>query len=128
MMITESFKSLTWAFILMALIIYVFAICFTQSATEHLNQIEAGGETDYDFKLRDYFGGMSSSVDNLIQAMLGGMSWGEYCGPMGQAGWAALALFYFYIFFTMFAVLNIVTGVFVDSALQATQGQRDMLA
>merc|ERR1719160_1575074 len=70
---------------------------------------------------------MSYSVDSLIQAMLGGKSWGEYARPLHSVGWAASALFYFYVFFTMFAVLNIITGVFVDNALQATKGQREFL-
>jgi hypothetical protein len=128
MMITESFQSLAWALVMMVLIIYVFAICFTQSTTDYLIQKSDGGELEeIDIKLRGYFGNLSFSTDTLIQAMLGGTSWGEFAAPVSKIGWAAYSLFYFYIFFTMFAVLNIVTGVFVDNALQATKGQREFL-
>merc|ERR1712170_275838 len=37
------------------------------------------------------------------------------------------ALFFFYIAFTMLAVLNIITGVFVDNAVETARMQRDFL-
>merc|ERR1712156_764916 len=37
-------------------------------------------------------------------------------------------LFYGYVFFTMLAVLNVVTGVFVDNAVQLAHTQREFVA
>merc|ERR1712241_934369 len=36
LMIVDSMRSLMWALLMLTIIIYVFAICFTQTATEHL--------------------------------------------------------------------------------------------
>merc|ERR1712217_911174 len=59
--------------------------------------------------------------------MMGGVSWGvctdALFGMDGLTGW----LFLFYVAFTILAVMNIITGVFVDNAVEAARGQRDFL-
>merc|ERR1712048_1165414 len=59
--------------------------------------------------------------------MLGGVSWGEVSDPLNHMAWNLSAPFYFYIFFTMLAVLNIITGVFVDNAVETAKTQREFL-
>merc|ERR1712190_23340 len=41
--------------------------------------------------------------------------------------WTAAFLFFFYIAFTILAVLNIITGVFVDNAVETAKTQREFL-
>jgi hypothetical protein len=125
LMITESFKSLLWALIMLSLIIYVFAICFTAGATEYLKSGKEPHRIGVSLKFR--FGSLSRSVNSLVLSMLNGVSWGEVSGPLEKVGWVMAGLFFFYIFFTMFAVLNIITGVFVDNAVQTANNHRDYL-
>jgi len=129
LMITDSLKSLMWALVMLSLIIYVFAICFTSGATEWLIG-QGGGQSSSNETLkavRVRFGSLSRSVNSLVLSMLGGVNWGEISGPLENIGWVLVGLFFFYIFFTMFAVLNIITGVFVDNAVQTANSQREFL-
>merc|ERR1712050_464086 len=59
--------------------------------------------------------------------MLGGVSWGVVCDALFSIDATSAALFFFYIAFTILAVLNIITGVFVDNAVETARTQRDFL-
>eukprot|EP00929_Paragymnodinium_shiwhaense_P119381 TRINITY_DN91275_c0_g1_i1.p1 TRINITY_DN91275_c0_g1~~TRINITY_DN91275_c0_g1_i1.p1 ORF type:complete len:708 (-),score=108.70 TRINITY_DN91275_c0_g1_i1:340-2463(-) len=132
LMIADSIKSLCWALVMLTIILYVFAICFTQTASEHTRQLyrKIGDEVEQDEMfdtLRTMFGSLSSTVYYLILSMLGGIDWGEVAGPLKEVGLGALYLFMFYIAFVLLAVLNIITGVFVDNAVETAKGQRDFI-
>merc|ERR1712150_110102 len=45
-----------------------------------------------------------------------------------EISWFYAGLFFAYIAFTMFAVLNIVTGIFVDAAMQTALYERDLIS
>lgn len=59
--------------------------------------------------------------------MLNGISWIELTRGLGSYNYAMQALFFFYVAFTLLAVLNIITGVFVDNAVQTAHTQREFL-
>merc|ERR1712012_1148835 len=46
--------------------------------------------------------------------------------PLAEAGPVFFCLFMSYIFFAVFSVLNIVTGVFVDGAIQRSSQEREL--
>jgi Ca2+-binding EF-hand superfamily protein len=120
-MIADSVKSLLWALVMLTIIIYVFAICFTQGVTAHM---VLKGE---DPLLMAMFGSLGTTVYSLIMAMLGGIDWGEVSTPLMDVGGIMFCLFMFYIFFVLLAVLNIITGVFVDNAVETAKSQRDFI-
>mmetsp|Transcript_25246 Transcript_25246/g.57274 ORF Transcript_25246/g.57274 Transcript_25246/m.57274 type:complete len:648 (-) Transcript_25246:92-2035(-) len=128
LMIVDSMKSLMWALIMLTIIIYVFAIWFTQSATDH---IKAKGLTEswvYGLpEVQRMFGSLGRTVYTLIQAMLGGVSWGVVSDALLTIDLTTPLLFFFYIAFTILAVLNIITGVFVDNAVETAKTQREFL-
>lgn len=128
-MIADSLQALTWALVMFSIVIYVFAICFTAGTTEWRRKLELAGDEDNPWirPLQQRFGSLSRSVNSLVISMLGGVSWGEISVILENVGWLLVALFFFYIFFAMFAFLNIVTGVFVDNALQTANSQRELL-
>merc|ERR1712137_1088626 len=109
LMIIDSMKSLMWAMCMLTIIIYVFAICFTSSAT---TTIKAARETSqssaYLPEVYKPFGSLARTVYTLVMAMLGGTSWGVTSDATLEINWFATALFFFYVFFTMLAVLNII--------------------
>mmetsp|Transcript_61876 Transcript_61876/g.175746 ORF Transcript_61876/g.175746 Transcript_61876/m.175746 type:complete len:637 (+) Transcript_61876:66-1976(+) len=128
LMIVDSLKSLMWALLLLTLIIYVFAVCFTQRATEFIKQISDQQPPARELsEIHRHFGSLGRTVYSLLQAMLGGVSWGVVSDALFSFDWTLAALFFFYIFFTILAVLNIITGVFVDNAVETAKTQRDFL-
>merc|ERR1712039_595881 len=106
------------------LIIYVFAILLTQAVTEHA--VENGN--DLDEVTKAYYGTLSRSICTLFMAVSEGKSWGQMVfGPLSQIGHVWVALFLIYIAFVYFAVLNVVTGVFCQNALESAQQDLDMV-
>lgn len=123
LMIVDSIRSLIWALIMLAVIIYVFAIFFTQGATDYKQEKGVDADPDVD----KWFGSLLRTIYSLVLSMLGGVSWYEVSDPLLVIHWTQVALFFFYITFTILAVLNIITGVFVDNAVETAGTQREFL-
>mmetsp|Transcript_11089 Transcript_11089/g.34674 ORF Transcript_11089/g.34674 Transcript_11089/m.34674 type:complete len:366 (-) Transcript_11089:98-1195(-) len=122
LMVIDSMRSLVWALVMLTIITYVFAICLTSRASEYLKLADDRSE-----KVDQYFGSIGRTTHSLIQTMLAGVSWGEFSDVLYAVDWFSHALFFFYVFFTMLAVLNIITGVFVDNAVETARSQRDFM-
>ncbi|CAK0867497.1 unnamed protein product [Prorocentrum cordatum] len=106
LMILDSFRSLAWALLMLIIIMYVFAIWFTQDVASHIVKVKNDG-LPVDPVLTEFFGNLLLTLSSLFHAMLNGISWIEltnglkYSPPMQ-------ALFFFYVSFTLLAVLNII--------------------
>jgi len=124
LMIVDSMKSLMWALLMLSIILYVFAILFTQFAMDYVKSNPTSMAVP---ELHRQFGSMPVTLYSLLQAMLGGVSWGVASDALLHIHWTTACLFFFYIFFTMLAFLNITTGVFVDNAVETARTQRDFL-
>jgi hypothetical protein len=125
LMILDSFRSLTWALVMLMIIMYVFAIWFTQDVASHILKVREQGGT-VDPVLSDHFGSLLLSLLSLFHSMLNGISWIELTNALTYNE-SMRALFLFYVAFTLLAVLNIITGVFVDNAVQTAHTQREFL-
>eukprot|EP00928_Gymnodinium_smaydae_P089874 TRINITY_DN73764_c0_g1_i1.p1 TRINITY_DN73764_c0_g1~~TRINITY_DN73764_c0_g1_i1.p1 ORF type:complete len:636 (-),score=126.69 TRINITY_DN73764_c0_g1_i1:146-2053(-) len=123
LMIIESLKALFWAIILLGIILYFFAIIFTQVCTDHVRTVPDSRVT---VDIANQFGSLHVTIYSLIMAMLGGVSWGVLTDTLLAVSIFPVALFFFYITFTMLAVLNIITGVFVDNAMEMASSQREV--
>lgn len=126
-MIADSIRSLMWALVMLAIIIYVFAICFTSSASEYLNVRDPEYTQAVTKTVHTRFGSLPRTVYSLLLSMLNGISWEAVSDPLMHINGFVTALFFFYVAFTMLAVLNIITGVFVDNAVETARTQRDFL-
>merc|ERR1712151_1425734 len=78
-------------------------------------------------KLRKWFFGVPWSMLTLFQSVTDGLSWGEVCDALFIVDPPAGCLFVFYIAFTFFCVVNIVTSIFVESAMQVNSRHRELL-
>eukprot|EP00929_Paragymnodinium_shiwhaense_P002185 TRINITY_DN102397_c0_g1_i1.p1 TRINITY_DN102397_c0_g1~~TRINITY_DN102397_c0_g1_i1.p1 ORF type:complete len:814 (+),score=155.03 TRINITY_DN102397_c0_g1_i1:130-2571(+) len=127
--IVGSFKSLGWTVILLLLMIYIVAIFFTQSITE---RFVMHGEPDVsqfnadENALRNYFGSLGRAVLTLWQAMSGGLDWDGLAGPLlNELGIFTSLMFASYIAFAILALMNVVTGVFVQTALNSAKEEEE---
>jgi len=119
--IINTLKSLLWAIILLVLIIYVFAVIFTQSVNSFLREDSNTLDPELEPNLVKYFGSLTDSMLSLFMSIAGGISWVEVISPLRRISEAWVFLFLFYISFTYFAVLNVVTAVFCQSAIEGAQ-------
>lgn len=108
--------SLMWLSVLLVVVIYVYAIGFMQM---YRDSLEGGKVPINELKtVNDLYGSLGSAMLTLFMAISGGTDWKECLFPIMNLSQAYGYLFLFYIVFIIFGVLNVVTGVFVDKALQ----------
>jgi len=119
--------------LLLAMIIFVFGVFLTQNVTAYLRQHEVptsavgqiGEFTTVEGKLFNQFGSLLRATYTLFKAISGGVSWEEIGDVLFYTGWGNGFIFICYIFFTVFSMLNIITGIFVDSAMASAQNDHD---
>lgn len=119
-----SVKTLIFSFILLVFELYFFAACFVQGVS-YYKQDEDWTIPD---ELNEAFGSMRQAYYSLYMSVTGGINWGLvldklYYLPTNFYG----MLFIGYISITFFGVLNVITAVFIDSAMQAVACQRDLI-
>ena len=122
--IVNTLKSLFWAMLLLALIMYVFGILFTDIAN---NYIIEGGAADATAKLQTYFGSLHVSVHTLFMSISGGLTWIDATMALSEISWIWVYVFSCYIAFSLFAVLNVMTGVFCQSAIKGAERDQEMV-
>eukprot|EP00913_Durusdinium_trenchii_P020968 g19703.t1 len=124
--IAETLKSLFWALMLLGVVIYVFAVLFTQAVNDYIaepdnpmpERLEGCAFADTE---RPYFGSLYDTMLSLFESIANGVSWNQVLAPLRYISpiWAVVYLFY--IFFTYFTVLNVVTAVFCQAAVETAQ-------
>jgi len=130
--VLKTVRSLVWTGILVSTIMYLFAILFTDAATHELitaaDRSDLDRETDVKLKnLEAYFGTVPQAMFVLFKAVTGGMDWEVAADSLKHAGSFWLGMFVFYISFTIFALLNVVTGIFCQSALESAAHDDDLV-
>jgi len=119
--LVASMKTLVWLGFFLLIVMYVFAILLVQLLVDHRDERLGGWHpTDPEgYKVSDLFGSIGDSMFTLFQILtLESWAMGIVRPVMHYAPWS-LMLFIPYIFFTTFAVLNVVTGVFVEQTQAA---------
>eukprot|EP00930_Biecheleria_cincta_P025624 TRINITY_DN18213_c0_g3_i1.p1 TRINITY_DN18213_c0_g3~~TRINITY_DN18213_c0_g3_i1.p1 ORF type:complete len:700 (-),score=141.93 TRINITY_DN18213_c0_g3_i1:127-2202(-) len=124
MSILASFKSLMWVIIILTMLFYVFGIIFTNGILSELPAVDMRRDNP---ELVEYYGTLFRAVLTLYMAMSGGNDWAEFYGCLSSMSGIYSFLFICYITFAILAVFNIVTGVFVESAMGASQADRDAI-
>jgi len=131
--IAVSCRSLFWTAVLLTVVIYIFALIFVQGVTGHLTDHQQ--ITVRDDLLVLHWGGVETAMSSLYKASTGGVDWGEIADPLKvipleiSAGFCTyFSVFMCYTAFLHFAVLNILTGVFVENALKTSkQDKKNMI-
>merc|ERR1712083_609476 len=105
---------------------YCFSLWFTQSAWSYAwERVEIGESIPDD--LVKYYGSLWQTIYSLYMAVSGGLNWGYILDPLHNVGAFSVFMFLLFISISIFGVLNIVTSVFVESAMQCTQYYKDLL-
>ncbi|CAE7506229.1 CACNA1F [Symbiodinium natans] len=130
-------KSLAWAMVLLSLIMYIFSILFTDAALDFIietkEQVEpmTSEQVQHLSEVTLYFGSLYRSFITMFRVISDGLTWNSpgdalYKLPdMGPYLW--VQLFHLYIAFCSFAVLNVMTGVFCNSAIKAAESDHEMV-
>mmetsp|Transcript_79391 Transcript_79391/g.246513 ORF Transcript_79391/g.246513 Transcript_79391/m.246513 type:complete len:545 (+) Transcript_79391:1-1635(+) len=124
--IARSFRSLLWAMLMLLLIMYIFALCFIQGATVYITEtrpIDMSQEVEE--SLLTHWTTVLDSLLTLFMAITGGDDWSNFLLSCTAFGEIYHYLFICYIMFQTIAVLNVLTGIFVEASLDAAQADQD---
>lgn len=107
--------------VIMTLVFMSFGILFTDGASDYM---VAHG---VDPELQKYYGSLFVTMSTLFKAISGGIDWEVAVEPL--AGLSALysVIFYGYMSFSVFALLNVVNAMFIDTTLQRSRQDRDFV-
>eukprot|EP00435_Cladocopium_sp_Y103_P025629 s508_g6.t1 len=122
--IIQSMVSLSWALLLLLIIMYLFAIIFMHAATLYVQEKEA--QHDVRDALQGWFGSVGRSMYSLLLAVTGGEDWFQIVEPLGHISDFYLVLFAFYVLFVVIGVLNVLTSAFVQRACELSRLDRDL--
>jgi len=125
--ILNSFVDLFWAILVVAVILFAYGVFLSEGAVGYFESLAPGNMTSTQQqdaeKVKGYFGSMHMIMLSLWAAVSGGNDWMNY-GEVLQVmdtTWIYFVTFVFYIAFCAIGLFNVVTGVFVDSAVDAAQ-------
>ncbi|CAK0908690.1 unnamed protein product [Prorocentrum cordatum] len=119
LMILDSFRSLAWALLMLIIIMYVFAIWFTQDVASHILKVRSEG-LPVDPVLTEYFGNLLLTLSSLFHAMLNGISWIELTNGLKYEP-SMQALFFFYVSFTLLATAHTQREFLVEKQIEQKQ-------
>jgi len=128
--IIGSVSLLFWCFILLAAVLYLNGLVFVQAVTGYLSEL-TDDEIGTDSVAQDAiecWGSVFAAQLSIFQSITGGRDWKEVADPLRTVGEIYYFMFVLCIGFLTFAVLNILTGIFVENAMVQSDCDRDNIA
>mmetsp|Transcript_68477 Transcript_68477/g.155144 ORF Transcript_68477/g.155144 Transcript_68477/m.155144 type:complete len:691 (-) Transcript_68477:135-2207(-) len=119
-----SLLSLFWSFVGLLFIFYIFGLVFVQGVLSYLRETEV----ELDPELGDKFGSVQAAMLSLYMAATGGDDWVSFFDCIKVTGPRNAVLFLVFMLFIQIAVMNIVTGIFVENAMKLAQPDREAQA
>jgi len=114
--IANSVASLFWALVLSAFAMFLFGCIFLQGATQYV-RTHVRDDANVSF-LEQFFSSVPVTMLTLFMSITSGVSWWEVADVLWDIGVVYAMLFVLYIACMYLALLNIVTGIFVNDALE----------
>jgi len=115
-----------WTLVMLISILYVFSIIFLQGLEGYLSDPSMYSE-DYDQSLQKLWGSVGSGMISLFMALTGGLDWRDAADPLTATGEVYYALFLFYMAILYIAILNVLIGMFCESAAQVKMHDEDTM-
>ncbi|CAE7490380.1 Cacna1c [Symbiodinium sp. CCMP2592] len=124
--IGKTLKAMAWSAALLVLIIFLFGLVFTDITTEYFaNPEQHWNPVTTDF-LRLRFSSLELSMHTLFASITGGFTWVEARDAFAELSFVWGLMFEAFISFCLFAVLNVMTGVFCQSAIESAEKDHEL--
>lgn len=118
--VISTVRAMFWALVLLLVITYSFAVLFVGAYGEYMSSSPDESTASYE-SLHLYFGNLPKSLFTLFMSITGGISWEVAVRPLAELDWIYVGLFNAYIIVVLFAVMNVMTGVFCQTAIQSAE-------
>lgn len=122
--LTGAVKPLLWSVVLLVAFLLIFAVFIVDGTIAYLAQkgsAAPGVET-----LTSFFPSLPQAAMSLYQSMSGGVDWGEVWEALACMDPVYRVSFISFVTFAILALLNVVTAVFVETAVQRSMSDREM--
>jgi hypothetical protein len=113
-----------WVLMALLLEIYMGAVFFTEVVREH----KLDNPDDDHTVLTNLFGSLPRSGLSLLQSVTGGKDWCEFSEALEEVGPSAQIPFFFFLLFTLLAMMNVITGAYLDTASENAKATEEHLA
>jgi len=117
--LATSVASLFWSIVMLVFIFYIFGLIFVQGATGYLQDEWHNIKPDDRELLLEMYGSVERAMLTLYMASTGGNDWSVYFNVLQPI--TSKCVFLFFVSFIQIALLNILTGIFVENALKAAE-------
>eukprot|EP00434_Breviolum_minutum_P020663 symbB.v1.2.018219.t1/scaffold1372.1/size122781/4 len=130
--IVSTLGSLFWTLMLLLIIFYSFGVVITQLAVEHCRflTVESTGDVNAvpvcPDGLETYWSNVLRSMLTLFMSITGGLDWEAPYRPLREFSDVAAGLVVIYVALTVLAILNVVTGVFCNTAIESAASDKDV--
>jgi len=122
----KSLPSFVWAALLGCFWIYIFGVGFLVAIAGHLQAMETSSDgAEQAPQLSSHFSSLGVTMKSLFMAISGGIDWNLIFDSVADLSWTLQLSFVLYITFMVYAMLNIVTGLFIERALKVVKQDRD---
>jgi len=117
--ITVTVTGVAWALLLLVVIVYVCSVLFLQVVSmRHTTALHP--------HVKRWFGGIFRTMLTFTEVTFGGVDWDEVIGPRATDVSPVLGVvFVLYVTISILALLNLVTGLFVERVTQTMHEGRD---
>eukprot|EP00747_Dinoflagellata_sp_TGD_P187760 gnl/TRDRNA2_/TRDRNA2_45737_c0_seq2.p1 gnl/TRDRNA2_/TRDRNA2_45737_c0~~gnl/TRDRNA2_/TRDRNA2_45737_c0_seq2.p1 ORF type:complete len:405 (+),score=69.54 gnl/TRDRNA2_/TRDRNA2_45737_c0_seq2:926-2140(+) len=121
--IASSLRPLFWAMVLLFLFTFIFGVFLTDLVTEWKSS--HSDEFEKHPVLEEMFGSLDRTMLSLYETVSDGIHWGEVLKPLAEciSPWMTVG-FVLYMAFSLFALMNVITGIFVESACRAAEEEK----
>merc|ERR1719195_2149160 len=121
MSIVRGAQGILWIVFVLGMFMYLFSISLAQGALEVCHTVRSERMDPHTPAACRRWGSILWAMLSLYEAMTGGISWGELLDSLEPVGFFYMCLFMLYITLAIFVVSNIITGIFVETAMQAAK-------
>lgn len=107
----------------MLFMFFLFAVLFMQGVSQYI--IDAGPSDTNVGDMQLFFGSLPMTLLSLFMCVAGGLSWWEIARLLLAVSPLYVLVFTFFILVIMLAALNIITGIFVNDAVEMATQDKD---
>lgn len=122
-----SLVPLFWCLVLLWSVFYLFSLATVQGVSNYLMS-NPENDPQWRAELIDRFGSVSQTMITYYKATCGGTGWGVHFDVLKKTGAMNAIMYLGAVAFTQIAVLNIMTGVFVENSFKNAQPDRHTMA
>jgi len=131
--IMSSIASLFWTIVLLVLLFYSFGVLLTQLVSDYCRDKAIAETLDLnaapdcsDLAFGRYWTSVGEAMLTLFMSISGGIDWDDALAPLQTVSPIAVCAMLLYIVITVFTVVNVVTGVFCNTAIESAAADKDI--